>query len=156
MNLPHRLSEHFTLTEMIRSQAASRLGIDNTPTPQVVMNLQTLCHEVLEPIRRYYGVPVIVNSGYRCPTLNRLIGGSPTSQHMTGEAADIEVVGVSNLDTAHWVNHNLRYDQLIAEYVDPTDPRAGWVHVSFRSENRGEALTFNNTGFHPGLPRRDD
>ena len=120
------LSPHFTLGEMTVSQTAARRGIANDPPAGAISNLRTLCAEVLEPVRAHFARPVIVSSGYRSPALNRAIGGSPSSQHCLGEAADITVPGVGVLDLAQWLHRNLDYDQLIYEY-------GRWVHVSYRA-----------------------
>jgi len=136
------LSTHFTLEEMIKSQAGDRAGIDNMPSAAHREALRALCVHVLEPIRERFG-PVMVNSGYRCPTLNRSMGGAPNSQHCLGEAADIEVPGMSNRDLALWIERNLDYDQLILECYKPGVPGAGWVHVSYKvhEPNRTQELT---------------
>lgn len=95
-----RLSPNFTLAELTRSQTAARLGLDNTPTPAVVAALAALCVHVLEPLRARVGGPLVINSGYRSPAVNKRIGGAATSQHALGEAADIERPGMSNFDLA--------------------------------------------------------
>lgn len=132
-----RLTQHFTLAEMIRSTTAVRRGISNTPPPSAVAALKLLCENVLEPVRVHFGRPVIVSSGYRSPALNKAIGGSASSQHCQGLAADFEVPGVSNIDLCRWIVRNLRYDQLIYEFGEE-----GWVHCSYRDgNNRGQELT---------------
>lgn len=90
--------KHFTLQELTRSATARRLGIDNTPPDEAVKNLTALVDNVLDPLREAWGSPIHVNSGYRCPALNRAVNGAPHSQHMRGEAADITVG--SRLDNA--------------------------------------------------------
>ncbi|MEZ5688681.1 MAG: D-Ala-D-Ala carboxypeptidase family metallohydrolase [Caenibius sp.] len=136
-----RLSPHFHLSEFVHSQTAARRGIDNTPPPWVVANLERLCRKVLEPVRAHFARPVIVSSGYRCLALNRAIGGSSTSQHCRGEAADIEVPGVSNVDLAKWIDGNLLFDQLILEFYTPGQPSSGWVHASHGPRLRNQELT---------------
>lgn len=131
-----RLTEHFTLAEMVVSQTASRKGIDNTPGQKEIVALTMLCREVLEPVRKHFERPVIVTSGYRSPALNKRIGGSATSQHCKGEAADFTVPGVSNFELCKWMERNLNYDQLIYEYGE-----SGWVHVSYRLPYRNMELT---------------
>jgi zinc D-Ala-D-Ala carboxypeptidase len=124
-----QLTEHFSLSEFIKSQDAVRKGIDNSPTAEIVSNLLQLCRNVLEPVRSL-GV-VQISSGYRCPKLNKAIGGASNSQHQTGEAADFEIAGLSNLFVARWiVKQDLPFDQLILEFYNPLDPNSGWVHVS--------------------------
>ena len=84
-----KLSEHFDLNEFTRSATADRLHIDNSIPEEFIPNLKNLCQQVLEPLREHFGIPVIISSGYRCPALNRAVGGVPNSQHLKGEAADI-------------------------------------------------------------------
>jgi len=129
------LSRHFTLEEMVRSQAATRRGIDNKPGEVHIRNLIQLCEHVLEPLRMRLGRPVYVNSGYRCEELNTLIGGSRTSQHMKGEAADIEVSGMTPDEVFHYIleQSGIGWDQLIGEFGE-------WVHISWSPRPRGVAL----------------
>lgn len=136
------LSPHFTLEEMIKSQAGDRAGIDNLPSAAHREALRALCVSVLEPIRERFG-PVVINSGYRGPELNRMVGGAASSQHCSGEAADIEVPGMSNGDLARWIEKHLEYDQLILECYKPGIPSSGWVHVSYKAHtpNRKQELT---------------
>ena len=137
-----KLSPHFTLEEMIKSQAGDRAGIDNMPSPACREALRALCVNVLEPIRERFG-PVVVTSGYRGPELNRIVGSSSSSQHPKGEAGDIEVPGTSNRDLALWIEMHLDFDQLILECYKPGVPNSGWVHVSYRAHkpNRKQVLT---------------
>jgi hypothetical protein len=141
-----KLSEHFSLQELTKSQIGDRLGIDNMPSDEFLGRLTVLCERVLEPIRAHYGSPVHINSGYRGPKVNKLVGGAPTSQHCRGEAADIEIVGVANGDLAHWIELNLGYDQLILECYKKGIPDSGWVHVSYKTiGNRKQELTATET-----------
>lgn len=150
------LSPHFTLREFLKSQAAARRGIDNIPTELAVANMRELCQFVLEPIRAKFGT-VVISSGFRSPRLNKAIGGAPTSQHMTGEAADIEVPGVPNDVIARWIVAKLDFDQVIREFSVPGDPMSGWVHVSYRNRamNRHSILTARRvdgrTVYIPGI-----
>lgn len=146
-----QLSKHFTLAEMIQSQTAVRNGLDNTPTPAVVLALEALCDNLLEPVREHFGRPVLVSSGYRSPAVNRKAGGSPTSQHRLGEAADFTVQGVSNLVVARWIRDSLKYDQLIYEFGE-----AGWIHASWstarlRQQELSAKRTPKGTVYLPGL-----
>ena len=154
MNRNEKLSEHFTLGELIRSSTAERKGIDNMPPDEIIPKLKRLCMEVLEPIRIHYGVPFRPNSGYRCEVLNKEIGGSSKSQHCHGEAVDVEIPGVSNYDLALWIEENLDFDQLILECYRSGEPSSGWVHISLKSkadENRSIALTYSNRSYSEGL-----
>jgi hypothetical protein len=138
-----QLSPHFSLRELTRSQVAERLGIDNTPDTKAIRNLLLLCENVLEPVRAEWG-SFSPSSGYRCPALNRAIGGSERSQHMTGQAADFELPSLSNLRLAHWIADELRdFDQLILEFHVSGDPNSGWVHCSWApAPRRRSILTF--------------
>ena len=126
-----RLSEHFTLEEMTKSQVARRYRIDNVPGAKQIENLKKLCIHILEPVRKYYNRPISPSSGFRCVLLNRQIGSSDTSQHITGQAVDFEVPGVLNRETALWIKDELDFDQLILEFHKEGDPYSGWVHCSY-------------------------
>lgn len=134
-----QLTEHFTLSEFVRSETAAHKHIDNTPPPEVVENLRALCRHVLEPARMAFGAPIFVTSGYRCPALNKAVGGKPTSQHQYGEAADLQVQGVRNLKRLYKVikDHGI-FDQLLYE---TNQAGAKWIHVSYTSYgNRRQAI----------------
>ena len=137
-----RLSQNFTLAEMIKSQTAERKGINNNPNEDNIENLQRLCNEILQPIRNHYGKVVSVSSGFRSPDLCVAIGSSVTSQHASGQAADFEIYGVSNKELADYIADNLDFDQLILEYWKPEEPNSGWVHCSYKNSesNRKEYL----------------
>lgn len=136
-----QLTQHFDLEELTKSQTGDRLGIDNLPGSDALDCLKVLCARVLEPVRAHYG-PVHINSGFRCPDLNKAVGGASTSQHCLGQAADIEVAGVANGDLAAWIAANLDFDQVILECYRKGQPNSGWVHVSYKtSGNRKEQLT---------------
>ena len=137
-NCRMQLSRHFSLAEFLRSQTATRLGIDNTPGPDQIDNLTWLCVRVLQPLRDHFG-PVTITSGYRCPALNARIGGSASSQHCHGEAADIVVPGTAALAVCRWIEQSgLPFDQLIHE--------GNWTHVSYCSAPRGRVLTAHFAG----------
>lgn len=148
-----KLSQNFTLSEMTKSQTGERKGIDNIPNSEEIEALKALCVNVLEKIRTHFGKPITINSGFRCAKLNKAIGGSKTSQHVKGEAADIEISGIDNLTLAKWIKDNLQFDQLICEFYTPGVPDSGWVHVSWsRTKNKNQVLTINRTGTKAGLP----
>lgn len=118
--------KYFTIEELCRSAKAEAMRIDNTPTRDAVMSLETLVECVLDPLREAYGKPIIVNSGYRSVPLNKAVGGARNSQHTKGEAADITVGSKEgNQWLFNYIRDHLDYDQLIDEY----DYR--WVHVSY-------------------------
>jgi zinc D-Ala-D-Ala carboxypeptidase len=130
-----QLSKNFSLKELTWSDYAIRHGIDNTPSSLVVNNLMLLADKVLQPIRDQFGM-VIINSGYRSPQLNVAIGGSKTSDHVLGFAADIEVPNLSNYMLAKWCEQNLKFKQLILEFYTPGDVDSGWVHISYGSKQQ--------------------
>lgn len=124
------LSKNFTLDELCKSEIAIRRSIDNTPTETVISNLQALVLNVLQPIRNSLG-PITINSGYRSPAVNVAVGGSPTSDHCLGMAADIEISGYDNKTLAKFIEQNFKFTQLILEFYEDGQPASGWVHVSF-------------------------
>ncbi|MDE6824939.1 MAG: peptidase M15 [Duncaniella sp.] len=143
----------FTISELCRSEKATKLKIDNTPTPGIEQNLERLVANILDPLREAWGVPIDVTSGYRCPVLNKAVGGVKNSQHLTGQAADIRIYsrdasgkyirdkkGNKIVDRAA----NRRLFQLIQSMGLPFDQlidesNFSWVHVSFdTSRNRRE------------------
>jgi len=141
VDLTKRLSPHFTLGEMIHT---SHRTIDNTPTLEVVDRLAVLCEEFLEKVRQHWG-PLWVNSGYRCLELNTAIGGSPTSAHMHGCAADfVPMYGWGTSDIAEWImKSTLPYDQVIDEY----STTGNWIHLGMArpgKEPRRQALTMRH------------
>lgn len=146
-----QLSEHFTLAEMTVSQAAARKGIPNVPPAKAIAALKLLCERVLEPVRAHYGRPVIITSGYRSPRVNVAVGGSQTSDHCFGFAADFTVSGIPNIEVAQFIQKKLVYKQLILEF-----PPHGWVHCSYDPNNlRNEELSAKRRGgktvYLPGL-----
>jgi zinc D-Ala-D-Ala carboxypeptidase len=129
------LTTNFTLNELTQSETALRKGLDNAPTQDVISALQTLAVNVLQPVREHYGRGVKVNSGYRSPEVNASVGGSKTSDHCKGQAADIEIPGVANKELALYIRDNLEYTQLILEAYTEGVPDSGWVHVSYDPAN---------------------
>lgn len=131
-----KLSQNFTLEEMIRSGTATKKGIDNTPSQEVLENLSILCREVLQPIREAWGDSIIVSSGYRCPKLNTAVGGAKNSQHIYGTAADIHtkedtparnkqlfdlIISLAKLK-------KIKYRQVIDEYG------YNWIHIAIQDK----------------------
>ena len=143
-----KLSDNFSLSEFTKSQTAERKGIENAPNEVSVMAMESLCYNVLERVRSAFAKPININSGYRSVALCEAIGSKSTSQHCDGEAADIEIYGVSNYDLAKYIENNLNFDQLILECWDGIDPNSGWVHVSYVNdiENRKDVLTYTRAG----------
>lgn len=146
-----RLSEHFTLQELCRSDKAAAQGISNIPSVDTIAKLKILCDKILEPIREFFNIPFSPNSGYRSPEVNELVGGSKKSSHMKGEAADIEIPGVSNYNLATWIKNHLDFDQLILENYEIGNPSSGWVHVSYTNKNRNQTLTYTGGQYISGL-----
>ena len=151
-----KLTQNFSLSELTRSQTATRRGIDNQPNDEQLANLVALCECVLQPIRDHFKTSVRISSGLRVPELNAAIGGSTTSDHCRGLAADIEVPPIDNLELARWVEGSgLAFRQLILEYYDGT-PDSGWIHVSYDpADNKRQVLTATKQGgktvYLPGL-----
>jgi len=130
-----QLTQNFSLAEMVKSETALRNGLDNTPGDAEIENLRTLCEQILQPIRTAYGRGVKVNSGFRHPNVNAAVGGSRTSDHCKGQAADIEIPGIPNADLAQYIADNFEFTQLILEFYTPGIPDSGWVHVSYDPSN---------------------
>ncbi len=150
------LTRNFTLHEMTKSETALRYDLDNTPGETEIENLVLLCEKVLQPVRDYFGMGVKVNSGFRHPDVNRAVGGSTTSDHCKGFAADIEIPGIANTQLAEWIEYNCDFTQLILEFYTPGIPDSGWVHVSYNPENlKKQVLTATKqngkTVYLPGL-----
>ena len=141
VNLKQQLSEHFKLSEFTQSGTARRHKVKNVPGPREVERLRFLCVKSLEPMRRRFGA-IRITSGFRCKKLNALVGGSPTSQHVLGEAADIHTGGRELSEKMFgFAKQNIPFDQLILEH----NPAHGiyWLHISLRSDrpgNRHEAF----------------
>lgn len=141
VDLKQQLSEHFKLSEFTQSGTARRHKVKNVPGPREVERLRFLCVKSLEPMRRRFGV-IRITSGFRCKKLNALVGGSPTSQHVLGEAADIHTGGRELSEKMFgFAKQNIPFDQLILEH----NPAHGiyWLHISLRSDrpgNRHEAF----------------
>ena len=141
-----RLSKNFALSEMVMSATAERLNVDNSPSDIHLVNLTHLAIRILQPVRDEFGV-ITINSGYRSPALNAKVGGSKTSQHCNGQAADFESFSTPNPDLAKWIANNLEFDQLILEFYDGVNPNSGWVHCSYNlMGNRKKILTALKTG----------
>ncbi len=162
------LSPHFRLSEFTKSRTADKHQLYNIPREEAeVVNLRALALHVLEPVRSLLGSYVIVTSGFRCATLNRLVGGSVNSQHLLGEAADIVVRDVPCFEAACAIaGSKIPFDQLIYEIRDRGGERSEWIHISHRrlGNNRREALTiqksvesrFVHRGIYAALPGSEE
>ncbi len=128
--------KYFSFQEFERSDTAYKHGIDNTAPESVRRNIAALVDKVLDPLREAWGRPITVTSGYRCPELNKAVGGAATSQHLLGEAADITTGNpVDNRRLFQMVQSlRLPFDQMIDE-SDFT-----WIHISYSPRNRRQIL----------------
>jgi zinc D-Ala-D-Ala carboxypeptidase len=138
------LTRNFTLEEMLKSATAARHGLleaQMNPPIEVVNNLRTLCINILQPLRDAIERPIFVTSGYRSPQLNEIVNGAPNSQHMSGQASDIEAVGsMSNRELFEIIRDlDLPFDQLIWEHGTSRNP--DWVHVSFSNQHRKQIFS---------------
>ena len=127
------LSRNFTLQELIKSDTAIRLDINNNPNSGQIEKLKLLCENILQPVRDHFG-RVKVTSGFRSEALCIKIGSSVNSQHAKAEAADFECMGTDNAELADWIYNNLEFDQLILEFYTPGEPNSGWIHCSYIPE----------------------
>lgn len=134
--------KYFTISELTRSATAKSRGIDNTPTPEIRAKLETLITNCLDPIRRIYGRPVIVSSGYRSPALNAAVGGVSDSQHAKGEAADLVPASGGSIEAlARAAIQFGDFDQVILEQAKGSK----WIHVSWRDGyRRHKILAYRN------------
>lgn len=135
-----QLGEYFTYEEMVKSDTAKSKGIDNTPDEASIENMKALVKNVLDPVRKIWGKPLTVNSGFRSRKLNEAIGGAKTSQHMYGMAADITTgTRVGNFELIKKIlSSQLKFDQLINE------KNGAWIHISYnrqRQVQRGQVLS---------------
>ena len=137
-----KISDHITYAEAIHSNTAKRRGIDNTPSEIQVLSMKLLADKVFEPLRKFVGGPIKVNSFFRSVALNEAIGGVASSQHCKGQAIDIDDVygRKTNAEMYKWIQENLDYDQMIWEFGTDTQPN--WIHVSYvsKEENRNKCL----------------
>jgi len=137
-----KISDHVSYNEGIKSNTATRLNIDNTPDSYALGNMTAVSHNLFEPLRKWVGGPIKINSFFRSEKLNSSIGGSSSSQHCQGRAIDLDdTFGYkTNAEMFNYIKENLSYDQIIWEFGDNNNP--DWVHVSYISdnENRNRAL----------------
>ncbi len=136
-----KLTDNFTLNELVYSVTAEANKIDNRPNVKVISNLQKLCENVLQPLRDYLGCPVIVTSGFRCAELNKKIAGKPNSHHLMGYAADFVVPQRNLKDVFSWMKTHLPYDQLLFEYNSSGDR---WIHVSYVKDSLNRRMAIDN------------
>ena len=129
------ISAHISYREGVYSTTATRKGINNTPNDEQLANMELVAEEIFEPLRKWVGGPIKINSFFRCPELNKAIGGSSKSQHCHGQAIDIDDTygKVANSEMYNYIKKNLDFDQMIWEFGDDDNP--AWVHVSYVSED---------------------
>ena len=137
-----KISDHISYTEAIKSNTATRRGIDNTPGDYEITNMVGIAENIFEPLRNWVGGPIKINSMFRCEELNTAIGGSSRSQHCQGRAIDVDDTfgNKTNAEMFNYIKENLNFDQLLWEFGDDTNP--DWVHVSYvsKEENRNRIL----------------
>jgi zinc D-Ala-D-Ala carboxypeptidase len=152
-----KLTANFSLEELTKSETALRFDLNNEANDEQLANLVALCENVLQPVRDHFGKGVKVNSGLRTPEVNAKVGGSKTSDHCKGMAADIEIPGVANADLAQFIlDSGMDFRQVILEFYSPGIPDSGWVHVSYNpADNKKQVLTATKqngkTVYLPGL-----
>ena len=136
------ISEHVSYKEGVYSITATRLGVDNTPNDEQLTSMELVAEKIFEPLRKWVGGPIKINSFFRGSELNKAIGGARKSQHMRGQAMDIDdnYGNATNAEMYHWIKENLDFDQLIWEFGDDDSPN--WLHVSYVSpeDNRNRCL----------------
>ena len=132
--------KYFTYKELSKSQTAANWGLTNYPGEVEKKNLTALVDNVLDPARELFGAPIMVNSGYRNPQINSLIGGASGSQHCKGQAVDIQTAGDKRNKELFEILKQFDFDQLIWEFGDDENP--DWIHISYKSkeENRNQVL----------------
>lgn len=138
-----RISKYISYEEATKSQTAIRNKIENKPNTDELNKMKLVASKVFDKVREHFGIPLKVSSFYRCRKLNTAVGGSATSQHMTGEAIDIDADGssITNAQVFDYIKNNLDFDQLIWEFGDKKNP--AWVHVSYKSKgNRKQILVY--------------
>jgi len=141
--MPTRISKNFTLDELLASATAKQKHIINAPGVDEVCNLCALVHNVLQPLRDAMGESIKIGSGYRCPQLNKAVGGVATSQHMNGEAADLCIDGDMKKGKRwfEWIKTHCKFDQLIWEH---NAKGTYWVHVSYRADGKNRRQVIDN------------
>lgn len=168
--MSEQISLHITLQEAIKSNTASRLKINNTPTDKDFRRMSMVAHKLFEPIRKFQSdrrgksTPINISSFFRNQELNQAVGGSNKSQHITGEAMDIKTFKTSwfsNYELGLTILHlNLIFDQIIFEFPNPNTKDIGWIHISydFDNNNRNQILFAtkkNNRTTYLGCEKKD-
>lgn len=129
--------KYFTIRELTRSDTAIAKGIDNTPSEQIIKNITELIDNVLDPLREWYNKPIYINSGYRCPKLNKAVGGVSNSFHVKGMAADIDMGDKEdNLPLFNYIKDNLQFTELGWE------GNGRWIHVAYDPEHLDKKIFY--------------
>ena len=131
--MTNKISKHISYKEGTYSQTALRRGLDNTPNEEQLKCMKEVAENLFEPIREWVGGPIKINSFFRGEPVNTAIGGSTRSQHMKGQAIDIDDTfgHKTNAEMYHYIKDNLDFDQMIWEFGDDKNPN--WVHISWVS-----------------------
>ena len=142
----YTISDHVLYSEVVHSDTAKRLRISNVPNGGQIERIKTLSQKIFEPVREHLGVPIYISSCFRSEALNVAIGGAKNSQHMAGEAMDLDAEKygkTTNKAIFEFIRDNLEFDQLIWEFGTEEEP--DWVHVSYtyKHPNRNQVLTIN-------------
>lgn len=162
LELNKSITPNFKYSEMCHSNKAASLGIPNLPTVEEAKHIEELVKNILQPLRDELGMGIRINSGFRNPRVNKLVGGVSNSAHLTGYAADIHCPGYKGGDIKELCifvrdflkKKDIKFDQLIYEYGDKNIPTKGWVHIGIRDlggRQRGEVITINKRGTHQGI-----
>jgi hypothetical protein len=143
------LSKTVQLSESVRSDTAIRLNLDNTPPPEVLEKMKVTATRIIDPVRNRFP-NVRINSFYRSPSLNRKLKGAKNSQHVTGEAVDLDTPdNVDNVAIFEFIKAELVFSQLIGEYPDEKGVFQ-WVHCSIKEkDNQGQILIKLKSGYVP-------
>ena len=153
------ISDHISDKEGTYSSTALRLGLDNTPNAEQLKCMREVAENIFEPLRAYVGGPIKINSFFRGEPVNTAIGGSKYSQHMKGQAIDIDDTfgRMTNAEMYHFIKDHLDFDQLILEFWIKDEANAGWIHVSYNEKgvNRKQVLTFDGKTYSNGLPEME-
>lgn len=136
-----KISENFRLNEFLKSETANKLNIDNRPSVLVVENLKNLILNVMQPLRTEIGSPIIITSGFRCATLNKMIGGKPNSQHLMGYACDFITPYMDLQEVFKLIKKKYDYDQLLYEYNHKGEK---WLHISYVTNRKNRRQAINN------------
>jgi zinc D-Ala-D-Ala carboxypeptidase len=146
--------KYFSYEELSKSNTAKRFKIDNRPNDDIKSQLKSLVENILDPLREAWGNPIIVDSGYRCPELNKRVGGAKNSQHMYGQAADIRTVSDKPEENKRLLrlllSLNLPFDKCISEYVN-SKGEPSWIHISYSPMKRKQKWTCRNGKYYSGI-----